>query len=77
MSQSYEEARLLHQIFTPFRGRNFNLQLVTNSMGLVRDILKGQSHKIKVWFFWAQWTEKILLIFPQKGFSSYYQRFHV
>ena len=32
--------------------------------------LKGQSHEIKVWLFWAQWTEKILLIFPRKGFSS-------
>ena len=39
--------------------------------------LKGQSHEINVWFFGAQWIEKILLILPRKGFSSYYQRFHV
>ena len=34
--------------------------------------LKGQSHEIKVWFSWAQWIGKILLIFPRKSFSSYY-----
>ena len=35
-------------------------------------VLKGQSHEIKVRFFGAQWIEKILLIFPRKGFSSFY-----
>ena len=38
--------------------------------------LKGQSHEIKVWFFGAQWIAKRFLIFPQKGFRSFYQRFH-
>ena len=38
--------------------------------------LKGQSHEIKVWFCLAQWTGKILLIFPQNGCSSLYKRFH-
>ena len=31
--------------------------------------LKGQSHEIRVCFFWAQEIEKVLLIFPPKGFS--------
>ena len=39
--------------------------------------LKGLSHEINVWFFGAQWIEKILLLLPRKGFSSYYKRFHV
>ena len=39
--------------------------------------LKGESHEIKVWFFWALWIAKILFIFPQKGFSSLYKRFNV
>ena len=43
----------------------------------VSKVLKGQSHKIKVCFFWAQWTGKILLIFPRKGFSSLCKRFNV
>ena len=38
------------------------------------ETLKGQSHEIKVWFFWPQWIEKILLIFLRKGFSSFYHR---
>ena len=38
--------------------------------------LKGQSHEINVWFFWAQWKGKILLIFLRKGFSSFYQHLH-
>ena len=37
--------------------------------------LKGQSHEIRVWFFWAQWIGKIILIFPRKDFSLFYQRF--
>ena len=39
-------------------------------------LLKGQSHEIKVCSFWAQWIDKIFLIFPLKGYSSFYQRFH-
>ena len=46
----------------------------TNS---VKNYLKGLSHEIKVCFFWVQWVGNKFLIFPRKGFSSYYQRFHV
>ena len=40
------------------------------------DRLKEQSHEIKVWFFWAKWVRKIILIFLRKGFSSLYKRFN-
>ena len=54
--------------------RNFQGKLPPNSAFFVSfqgyRSLKGQSHEIKVCFFWAQYTEKINLIFPQKGFSS-------
>ena len=36
---------------------------------ILRFILKGQSHEIKVCFFWSYYIEKVLLIFPRKGFS--------
>ena len=41
-----------------------------NDMRTKHFVLKGQSHEIKVCFFWAQETEKIILIFLRKGFSS-------
>ena len=48
---------------------------IVQSKALFTHHLKGQSHVIKVWFFWSQWIEKIILIFPRKGNSSLYQRF--
>ena len=33
--------------------------------------LKGQSLEIKVWLFWAEWKDKLLLISLWKGFNYF------